>query len=112
MILVTGGAGFIGSNLVAHLGAAGHEIIVADRFGSDDKWRNLAKHRLHALIDPNDLIPWLKAARDTISHVIHMGAISSTTESDVDLIMRHNFALSTALWEICSERRITFLYAS
>ena len=112
MILVTGGAGFIGSNIIAGLADAGHEIALSDRFGSGDKWRNLGKHPIRTFIDPDDLIAWLGASADEISHVIHMGAISSTVETDVDLIIRSNFSLSNELWEICSERRIPLIYAS
>ena len=58
-MLVTGGAGFIGSNLIAVLSAADHQVAVVDRFGEDAKWRNLAKHELAAVVAPDDLFAFI-----------------------------------------------------
>lgn len=111
MILVTGGAGFIGSNIVAELAAAGHAVAVCDRFGSDDKWRNLAKHDVAEFVAPEGLPDWL-AAHPPLSALVHMGAISATTERDVDLIVETNIRLSWFLWRWCAEAGVPFLYAS
>ncbi len=82
MLLVTGGAGFIGSNVVADLNEAGHtDVVVNDMLGSDGKWRNLGKRQLADLIPPSDLSDWLKGRK--LDAVIHLGAISSTTATDV-----------------------------
>ena len=59
MILITGGAGFIGSNVAAALAEAGEEVAICDRFGSDQKWRNVAKIDLADVVTPEDLMPWL-----------------------------------------------------
>ncbi|MEI6985437.1 MAG: ADP-glyceromanno-heptose 6-epimerase [Rhodospirillaceae bacterium] len=116
MIVVTGGAGFIGSNLVAGLELAGGElatpIVVCDRFGCDDKWRNLAKRELRALVPPERLFAFLDENLDQIKTIYHLGAISATTERDVDLIVETNFVLSVALWHWCARHRIRFIYAS
>jgi ADP-L-glycero-D-manno-heptose 6-epimerase len=113
MILVTGGAGFIGSNLVAGLLESGHEpIAVVDRLGQDDKWRNLAKHDLEALVAPEGLGEFLRDRGKQIEFVYHMGAISSTLERDADLIAETNLRLSQALWTWCAESVVPFVYAS
>ena len=112
-ILVTGGAGFIGSNVVAELAARGDEVIVCDRFrtASSGKWRNLAKHAIADLVPPESLFSYLEE-RPEIEAVVHMGAISSTTEPNVDLILATNFALSRDLLALCSRKSIRLIYAS
>lgn len=113
MIIVTGGAGFIGSNIVAALERAGKkDIVVIDTLGNGDKWKNLAKRELAAIVDPVDTDAFLHKNREDITAVIHMGAISATTETDVDLIIRSNFTLSWKLWEFCRDNGISFIYAS
>jgi ADP-L-glycero-D-manno-heptose 6-epimerase len=101
MIVVTGGAGFIGSNLVAGLEERGHEIVVCDTLGSGDKWRNIAKRALADIVAPEHLLRFLDAKRQSIEAVFHLGAISSTTETDVDLIVENNFRFSSTLWHWC-----------
>ena len=111
MILVTGGAGFIGSNLVAGLLESGRgPVAVVDRLGQDDKCRNLAKHDLEALIAPEGLAEFLRDRGKQIEIVYHMGAISSTLERDVDLLVDTNVRLSQALWTWCTESLVPFVY--
>jgi ADP-L-glycero-D-manno-heptose 6-epimerase len=112
-ILITGGGGFIGSNIAASLNAGGQwRVAVCDKFGSGDKWRNLAKHPPHEIVAPQDLFYWLEMRAEEIEAVVHMGAISSTTERDVDLILENNFSLSAMLWRWCAENETRFIYAS
>ena len=113
MIVVTGGAGFIGSNLLAGLESSGqHEIVVCDRLRQDDKWRNIAKRELAGVVHPEALAAFLKRNRGDIETIFHLGAISSTTERDADLIVETNLALSLDLWNWCAEHGSRFIYAS
>ena len=112
MYLVTGGAGFIGSNLVAELSARGHEIVVCDWMRSDERWRNLAKHEIAALIEPEGLPAWLGSRAEKLTAVLHMGAISATTETDVDRIAQNNIRATLALLDWCTETQTRLIYAS
>ncbi|HYD30682.1 MAG TPA: ADP-glyceromanno-heptose 6-epimerase [Azospirillaceae bacterium] len=113
MIVVTGGAGFIGSNLVAGLEARGiTDVAVVDRLGTDEKWRNIAKRELRSIVAPERLFDFLDAYQETIDAVFHMGAISATTERDADLIVSNNINLTQALWQWCARHGVRLIYAS
>ncbi len=111
MILVTGGAGFIGSNLHAALVARGAETVIADRLRDGGKWRNLARHPPARLVAPEELDDFL-ARRPPLEIVFHLGAISRTTARDGDLVWRTNVALSQRLWSWCAENAVRLVYAS
>lgn len=112
MLLVTGGAGFIGSNIVASLNESGRtDIVVNDLLGRDDeKWRNLAKRQIADIVPPSDLMRWLEGRK--LDAVVHMGAISDTTATDADLVMENNFRTSLRLLDWCTSARVPFVYAS
>jgi ADP-L-glycero-D-manno-heptose 6-epimerase len=111
MLLVTGGAGFIGSNLVAGLNEVGRtDIVVNDALGGAGKWRNLGKRQVADVIPPDELTRWLD--RRKLDAVIHLGAISDTTATDGDLVLGTNFRLSLKLLDWCTATRTPFLYAS
>lgn len=113
MIIVTGGAGFIGSNLMAGLEAKGlGDLVVCDWLGSDDKWRNVSKREIRDVVRPDKLFSYIDRHADDIEAIFHMGAISSTTEKDADLIIESNFTLSRMLWKWCGEYNVRFIYAS
>jgi ADP-L-glycero-D-manno-heptose 6-epimerase len=111
MILVTGGAGFIGSNLHAALARRDISAVVVDWLGDTGKWRNLARHPPAQVIRPDALDAFL-ATRPPVRMVFHLGAISETTATDGDLAWETNVALSWRLWQWCAEHRARFVYAS
>lgn len=113
MIIVTGGTGFIGSNLVAGLEAHGvSDIVVCDVLGSEDKWRNIAKREIRDVVHPDRLFDYLNSHIDDIEMIFHLGAISSTTETDADLIIDTNFVLSRRIWKWCWKNKKRLVYAS
>ncbi|MET4035320.1 MULTISPECIES: ADP-glyceromanno-heptose 6-epimerase [unclassified Bradyrhizobium] len=111
MLLVTGGAGFIGSNVVAALNDSGRgDVVVCDHLGSDGKWRNLAKRQLVDIVPPAELADWLKGRK--LDAVIHLGAISETTATDGDLVIETNFRFSMRLLDWCTANAVPLIYAS
>src|SRR5271167_2999283 len=103
MYLVTGGAGFIGSHIAAALSERNHEVVVCDWLRDDERWRNLAKHEIAALVEPAQLPEWLQRNGAALEGVVHLGAISTTTETDVDLIAARNIRPTLELLEWCTE---------
>lgn len=111
MIIVTGGAGFIGSNLVASLHARGlHNIVVCDRLGSDERWRNLRNHEVAEIVAPEKLFDYMQGKK--IDAIFHVGGIASTTEADVNLIIENNFTFGLKLWRWCAENKVRLIYTS
>jgi ADP-L-glycero-D-manno-heptose 6-epimerase len=111
MLLVTGGAGFIGSNVVAALNEAGRaDVVVCDLLGQEGKWRNLAKRQLADIVPPPELLGWLQGRK--LDAIIHLGAISETTATDGDLVIETNFRLSMRLLDWCTANAVPFIYAS
>jgi ADP-L-glycero-D-manno-heptose 6-epimerase len=111
-IVVTGGAGFIGSNIALDLAAAGQRIIVVDRLRTGEKWRNLAAAPLHDVLHPEALPAWLDREAGRVAAIVHMGAISATTETDIDRFVVNNIRLTLDLWAWCAEHRVRLIYAS
>lgn len=112
-ILVTGGAGFIGSCVIRALNDAGYtDIIVVDHICCTEKWRNLANKTYLEYICRDKFLERLSEFSGKVSHVIHMGACSSTTERDFDFLYQNNFEFSKVLWQFCAQEKISFLYAS
>jgi ADP-L-glycero-D-manno-heptose 6-epimerase len=111
MIILTGGAGFIGSYLHSDLVARGFETVIVDWLGTSGKWRNVAKHRPTRLIWPDALDDFL-ADEPAVEAIVHLGAISETTAVDGDLVWETNVVLSMKLWDWCVARGVRFIYAS
>ena len=110
MILVTGGAGFIGSNLVTSLNERGvSDVAVNDHF-DDAKMKNLAKRKVSELVQPGDLLHWLEGRK--LDAILHMGAISSTTAADEREVMSANYDLPMQLVAWCTKTKTPLIYAS
>jgi len=114
-IIVTGGAGFIGANIVQELNARGYDdVIIVDQLGDAEKWRNLVGLRFEDYVDKNDFrdavlvddMPW------HLDAVIHMGACSATTETDADYLADNNYRYTRDLCEWCVKYGVRFVYAS
>ena len=112
--IVTGGAGFIGRNLVAALNARGHEdILIVDRLGSDQKWKNLLGLSFVDLVDLGEFRDFIAHSTiDELETVFHLGACSSTTERDADYLLDNNYRYSQEVCQWCLSSDVRFVYAS
>lgn len=113
MILITGGAGMIGSIIAWQLNSqlSRDDIVIVDRITHPDQWQNLVKRRYAHYLDKDQLLPWLEGRND-ISAIIHMGAISATTERNFNKLVTDNIHYSQDLWRWCANNNAAFLYAS
>ncbi len=111
MILITGGAGFIGSILQASLVRRGHETVVVDTLGSEGKWRNLANHPPSRLVAPGGLDDFLDS-HPPLEMVFHLGAVSETTATDGDHTWHTNVEFSRRIWDWCAFRQVRMVFAS
>lgn len=115
MIVVTGGAGFIGSAIVWKLNQMGIEdIVIVDELRSGDKWKNLVGLKFIDIYHKNEFLELIidENVPFTFDTLIHMGACSSTTEEDTDYLLQNNFRYSKELAQYCVRREIRFIYAS
>ncbi len=114
MIVVTGGAGFIGSAIVWKLNKLGEsDVIIVDELGQDEKWKNLAGIKFYDFINKDEFINHLDSLLDSgIKAIIHMGANSSTTEKDADHLLKNNFEYTRKLARFSVKNNIRFIYAS
>lgn len=113
MIIVTGGAGFIGSCIVRTLNDMGiDDIIIVDHICETDKWMNMRNKNYTEYINRDEFLDRLPEFNGKVSHVIHMGACSATTERDFDFLYKNNYEYTKTLWKFCTENQISFIYAS
>ncbi len=113
MIVITGGAGMIGSIIAWHLNTklSREDIVIVDRITHEEQWQNLVHRQYFEYIDKDQLFDLLEDNED-ISAVIHMGAISATTERDFNKLVADNIQYSQDLWSWCAENKVPFFYAS
>ena len=113
MLVITGGGGFIGSVLGAALNEAGRsDLVIVDRFGTGDKWRNIAKRDFCDIVPVEGLAAWLERHGAEVDAVFHLGANSSTFANDADEIIATNLNASIALWRWCARAAKPLIYAS
>lgn len=115
MIIVTGGAGFIGSCMVATLNAAGRDdILVVDNLRTGDKWKNLVDHSFIDIVSKEQFLEDIEHGRapSDIDGIIHLGACSATTERDADYLLENNHHYSMAVTNLALKRNARFIYAS
>ncbi|MBS0617666.1 MAG: ADP-glyceromanno-heptose 6-epimerase [Spirochaetes bacterium] len=114
MIIVTGGAGFIGSAVVAHLNAKGEDnIVIVDNLAESTKWKNLVRLKYRHYLHKSHLLHALASGElKSVRAIVHMGACSATTETDGDYLMANNYAYTRMLAEYALEKGVRFIYAS
>ena len=113
MIIVTGAAGFIGSIVVAALNKSGEkDVLAVDTLGTEGKFKNLRARSLTDIIDPDELLAGLRAGSIKPSAIIHMGAITDTSEKDADKVLAMNTKYTRELAKHCIANGIRFIYAS
>lgn len=113
MIVITGGAGMIGSIIAWHLNTKlqRNDLVITDHITHENQWQNLVKREYAQYLDKSQLLEWLETRKD-ISAIIHMGAISATTERDFNKLVTDNIHYSQNLWNWCAANKVPFFYAS
>lgn len=114
MIVITGGAGMIGSMIAWHLNkvVGRDDLVIVDRQQHPDQWQNLVHRHYAQYLDKDALLSWLQQSAGKVDAVIHMGAISATTERDFNKLVQDNIQYSQDLWTWCAHNGVPFLYAS
>lgn len=113
MIVITGGAGFIGSGVIRHLNDKGiNNIVVVDQLGNSEKWKNLVGKNILDIIEKNCFFEWLKGKESEIEAFIHLGACSSTVETNASYLLENNYHFSVKLAQYAFHNNHRFIYAS
>ena len=114
MIILTGGAGFIGSCFLWKLNSEGiDDVLVVDDLDTSLKWRNLSGKKFKDYIQKDDLLLMISSGKlSKVSHIVHMGAESSTMLPDSRLYLKNNYEYTKTLAEWCAKKNVNFMYAS
>ncbi|HUW20783.1 MAG TPA: ADP-glyceromanno-heptose 6-epimerase [Sedimentisphaerales bacterium] len=115
MIVVTGGAGFIGSALIAGLNGRGvSDILVVDRLGADEKWKNLVNLSFADYVEKDDFLEMVLSRKvpSAVKAVLHMGACTDTTETNASYLIKNNYEYTKLLAQWAADANIRFIYAS
>ncbi len=112
MIVITGGAGFIGSNVLSALSQTSNAELVVCDWVDAGKRPNLEQHRVSEIVSPDSLFEFLGDRGKDVELIVHMGANSSTTDPDVDLVLHYNLDFSAKLWSWCATHEVRLIYAS
>ncbi len=113
MIVITGGAGMIGSIIAWHLNhkLGRDDLVIVDSIQHPEQWQNLVKRQYAQYLDKDQLMAWLQGS-NKVEAIIHMGAISSTTERDFNKLVADNIHYSQNLWDWCAQNQVPYFYAS
>jgi ADP-L-glycero-D-manno-heptose 6-epimerase len=110
VIVVTGAAGFIGSNVVADLEARGQgPIAIVDWFANDERWRNLAGRQVDAFIRPEQIQGWLADHSTEVTAIVSYGGDIHDHRVDVDKLVTNNINFTVALWDWCAVHQVPFI---
>ena len=113
MIVITGAAGFIGSCVLSKFNSEGvRNLVIVDDFSKHEKDRNYTLKSFYQKIERKDFIDWFDKHSEVVSHVIHIGARTDTTEFNVELFNELNLNYTKSIWKICARRNIPLIYAS
>lgn len=115
MIVITGGAGFLGSNLAHALNAQGYaDIALVDNLGTGDadRWQNINGAQFRELVPYNNLFSWLNENNQQVEAIVHLGGQLGNAASDMDALLESHYKLSTMLWDWCTLASRPYLYAS
>ncbi|MEO6303846.1 MAG: ADP-glyceromanno-heptose 6-epimerase [Bacteroidia bacterium] len=113
MIVITGSAGFIGSGIVSKFNTEGiNNLILVDDFSINDKKANYTLKTFYQKIERKHFLEWFDKNYNIVSHVIHIGARTDTTEKDVHILNELNLEYTKAIWNICAKNNISLIYAS
>ncbi len=112
-LIVTGGAGFIGSCLIKHLNDLGYSnLVIVDQLGSDERWKNLVGKEFSEFVHKDTFFEWFKGKERDFTGIFHLGACSSTVETNADFLYENNTLFSMRLAESALSHDIRFIYAS
>lgn len=113
LIVITGGAGFIGSGTVRHLNDLGmNNLIIVDELRQTEKWKNLVGKKFVDVLSKSQLFEWLKGKESLVEAFIHLGACSDTMETDASYLLENNYRFTVRLAEYALRHGQRFIYAS